>query len=190
MAATSMVFRENGDIDYANILLTHAIQLYDFGTRYRGIYSVTFPEIGGFYGWVYKLKAIWTYSGMFPITSELYCKRNRKIRCQVHKFSSSMNFRSNGYGDEFLWSAAWLFRATGKPYYRQEYTKWWTEFNLNYRPSEASWNLKLAQAQILLAKIDGSVQYVNAARTFCDWFVNDAPRTPRGLVYIRCVALK
>lgn len=42
----------------------------------------------------------------------------------------------------------------------------------------------MAQAQVLLAKIDGSDQYLNAARAFCDWFVYDAPRTPKGLVFI------
>lgn len=97
----------------------------------------------------------------------------------------TFNFSSSsGYGDEFLWSAAWLYRATGDSYYRQDCTKWWAEFNLNYRPESASWNVKVAQAQVLLAKIDGSVQYVNAARTFCDWVVNEAPKTPKGLVFL------
>lgn len=95
-----------------------------------------------------------------------------------------MNFSSRGYGDELLWSAAWLYRATGQLNYQQDYAKWWTEFDLSYRPDSADWNLKVAQAQVLLAKIDGSVQYVNAARDFCDWFVYNAPRTPNGLVFI------
>lgn len=43
--------------------------------------------------------------------------------------------------------------------------------------------MKLAQAQVLLARIDGSEQYVNAARTFCDWAAADAPRTPLGLFF-------
>lgn len=89
----------------------------------------------------------------------------------------------SGYADEFLWSAAWLFRATGKQSYRVQYNRWWTEFGLSWRPSQASWDLKLAQAQVLLAGIDGSAQYVNAARTFCDWAANDAPKTPLGLFY-------
>jgi len=90
----------------------------------------------------------------------------------------------SGYGDEFLWAAAWLYRATHEDKFRVDYNRWWTEFNLGTRPSEASWDLKQAQAQILLAKIDGSAQFVNAARAFCDWVVNDVPRTPRGLAFI------
>ncbi len=89
-----------------------------------------------------------------------------------------------GYGDEFLWAAAWLYRATREEKFRQDYTRWWTEFSLSGRPSEASWDWKQAHAQILLAKIDGSTQYVNAAQAFCDWVVNTAPRTPKGLVFI------
>lgn len=44
--------------------------------------------------------------------------------------------------------------------------------------------MKLAQAQVLLAIIDRSTEYVNAARTFCDWVVHDAPKTPLGLVWL------
>lgn len=43
----------------------------------------------------------------------------------------------------------------------------------------------MAQAQVLLANIDGSVEYVNAAREFCDYMVYNAPKTPKGLVFIR-----
>jgi len=90
----------------------------------------------------------------------------------------------SGFGDEFLWSAAWLYRVTGENQFQQDYEKWWTEFNLNWRPAEASWDFKLAQAQALLAKVDGSQKYVDAARSFCDWVVDQAPKTPRGLVFL------
>lgn len=95
-------------------------------------------------------------------------------------FSSSYS----GYGDEFLWAAAWLYRVTGEPKYEQEYERWWSEFGLSGRPAEASWDDKAAQAQVLLAKVDGSQKYVDAARSFCDWVVDQAPKTPKGLVFI------
>ena len=44
MAAASIIFKENGDVEYANKLLTHAFELYTFGTTYRGTYSDSFPE--------------------------------------------------------------------------------------------------------------------------------------------------
>ncbi|XP_037040724.1 endoglucanase E-4-like [Bradysia coprophila] len=105
------------------------------------------------------------YSDSFPVVREFYNSYT-------------------GYGDEFLWAAAWLYRATREDKFRQDYTRWWTEFSLGGRPSEASWDWKQAHAQILLAKIDGSAQYVNAARSFCDWAVHTVPRTPKGLAFI------
>ncbi|KAG4077582.1 hypothetical protein HA402_003009 [Bradysia odoriphaga] len=141
MAAASMVFRQLGNIEYADILLTHAKQLYNFATMYRGLYSDSFPEVKDFYN-------------------------------------------SNSYEDELLWSATWLYRATGEISYKNDFEKWWTEFNLNYIPERADWSYKLAQAQVLLAKIDGSVQYTTAARMFCDKFVYNTPTTPNGLVFI------
>jgi endoglucanase len=82
----------------------------------------------------------------------------------------------SGYGDEFAWSAAWLFRATGDTMYKTEYEKWWQEFGLSSRPSEASWDGKQAQVQALLAIVDGGTVYTNAAKTFCDWVVNTAQK--------------
>lgn len=49
MAAAAMVFRENGDTEYGNILLTHAVQLYNFATTFRGHYNESFPEVAEFY---------------------------------------------------------------------------------------------------------------------------------------------
>lgn len=49
MAAASMVFRDNGDEEYANILLTHAVDLYNFAVTFRGLYSDSFPEVRDFY---------------------------------------------------------------------------------------------------------------------------------------------
>jgi len=90
----------------------------------------------------------------------------------------------SGYGDEFLWAAAWLYRATGREQFREDCNTFWTEFDLSGRPREISWDNKLASAQVLLAKVDGSTKYVTAAQSFCDWVVNEAPKTPLGLVYL------
>ncbi|CAL8072378.1 unnamed protein product [Orchesella dallaii] len=90
----------------------------------------------------------------------------------------------SGFGDELLWSAAWLYRVTNENNYQQDYQRFFTEFNLNGRPAEAAWDDKTAQAQVLLAKIDQSPVYVEAARNFCDWVVDEATKTPLGLVFI------
>lgn len=90
----------------------------------------------------------------------------------------------NGFGDELFWSAAWLYRATNSAQYRTDYNNFWNQFGMGSRPSEISWDDKQAAAQILLAKIDGSQQFVNAAQAFCNWVVLQAPRTPLNLVFL------
>lgn len=83
-----------------------------------------------------------------------------------------------------FWAAAWLYRATSKEQYRADYSRFWTEFGFSLRPGGFGWDGKLAGAQILLAKIDGSSQYVNAAQAFCDWAADEAPKTPLGLAFL------
>ncbi len=83
-----------------------------------------------------------------------------------------------------FWSAAWLYRATGTAQYRTDYNNFLTQFGLSSRPSEISWDDKQAAGQILLAKIDGSHQFVSAAQAFCDWVILQAPRTPQNLVFL------
>lgn len=90
----------------------------------------------------------------------------------------------SGFGDEFAFSAAWLYRATSEQSFKTDYERWWSEFGLSSRPGEASWDWKQAHVQVLLAKIDGSSTYVNAAKSFCDWVVYSAPKTPKGLVFL------
>lgn len=52
MAAASMIFRENGERQYGNTLLRHAVQLYRFATRFQGHYNESFPEVAQFYKYV------------------------------------------------------------------------------------------------------------------------------------------
>jgi endoglucanase len=48
MAATSMVFRGVDD-NYANNLLNHAKQLFNFADKHRGVYSDSIPQAADFY---------------------------------------------------------------------------------------------------------------------------------------------
>lgn len=49
MSAAAMVFRDNGERAFANTLLIHAAQLYNFATKYQGHYNESFPEVAQFY---------------------------------------------------------------------------------------------------------------------------------------------
>jgi len=49
LASASMLFRQSGDITYADQLLKSAIALYDFAFQNRGKYSDSIPSVQGFY---------------------------------------------------------------------------------------------------------------------------------------------
>ena len=90
----------------------------------------------------------------------------------------------SGYGDELAWAAAWLLRATGDQLYQVDVDKHYAEFNLSRQPYEFSWDEKTAGAQVLMAKITQQQSYKQQAETFCNYVVNQAPRTPKGLVFL------
>jgi endoglucanase len=51
LAAASIVFKSS-DSNYANTLLTHAKQLFDFANNYRGKYSDSVSAAQSFYSYV------------------------------------------------------------------------------------------------------------------------------------------
>lgn len=80
------------------------------------------------------------------------------------------------------WAAAWLLRATGNKTYQTDFDKHWTEFNLNEPHPDFWWNNKKAGIQILMAKVNGDKVYKNLAQEYCDFVVNKATKTPKGMV--------
>ncbi|RRT83162.1 hypothetical protein B296_00016206 [Ensete ventricosum] len=60
----------------------------------------------------------------------------------------------SGYGDELLWAALWLHRATGREYYLQyAVDKAYTLGGAAWAISEFSWDIKYAGVQILASKV-------------------------------------
>lgn len=49
LASASILFRKNGDLDYADLLVQKAERLYDFADRYRGVYSDCLTKAVPFY---------------------------------------------------------------------------------------------------------------------------------------------
>ena len=90
----------------------------------------------------------------------------------------------SGYGDELAWAAAWLLRATGESRYQSDVEKHFQEFGLNRRPDEFAWDNKAAGAQVLMAKITKQPGYRQQAEAFCNHIVRQAPRSPKGLVFL------
>ncbi|XP_044428766.1 endoglucanase 21 [Triticum aestivum] len=111
LAAASMVFRRSNP-HYAQVLLHHAEQLFEFGDKYRGKYDSSIGEAYSYYASV------------------------------------------SGYGDEMLWAALWLHRATGKASYLDYAVDMADEFGgTTWAITEFSWDVKYAGLQILATKV-------------------------------------
>jgi endoglucanase len=58
------------------------------------------------------------------------------------------------------------------------------EFNLLGRPEQFSWDDKKAGFQVLMAKLTGDTMYRNAVEAYTTWVSTQAPKTPKGMVYL------
>jgi hypothetical protein len=69
---------------------------------------------------------------------------------EVSRYYASVS----GYGDEMLWAALWLHRATGKPEYLDYAVDMADEFGgTGWAITEFSWDVKYAELQILASKV-------------------------------------
>nr|CAB3263035.1 uncharacterized protein LOC100186903 [Phallusia mammillata] len=88
----------------------------------------------------------------------------------------------NGYNDELLWGAMWLYKATGEVSYLNTVENRYDQYGANSVPGEFSWDNKYAGVQILLAQSTQKSKYKNAVEAF----VNSAKNigtTPQGLTW-------
>ena len=83
--------------------------------------------------------------------------------------------------DELLWSAAWLYKATGDSFYLSKCN----EFFENKDVNEFSWDNKYIGATILLAQLTGEDRYISKAASFCDKMADSHQKTPMGMVWIQ-----
>lgn len=70
LAAASLVYRAT-DSSYSSTLLEHAQQLFDFSDKYRGIYSVSIPEVATYYNSTgYGDELLWAASWLYHATGD------------------------------------------------------------------------------------------------------------------------
>ncbi|CAF4058933.1 unnamed protein product [Adineta steineri] len=117
---------------------------------------------------------------------QLYDFANENRGSYSNSISNAADFYKSwsGYGDELGWSAAWLLRATGEHRYQLEVEKHYMEFGLNRQATGFDWDNKLAGVQVLMAKITQQTNYRQQAESFCNHIVRQAPKTPKGLVFM------
>ncbi|XP_042224636.1 endoglucanase A-like [Homarus americanus] len=124
---------------------------------------------------------------MLEVAKELYAFGD-EYRLEYHKsITDASNFyRSwSGYGDELLWGALWLYRATGDDTYLTKAQEAWDEFNLAEDALQFSWDDKKAGAYALGSMVDpDNTMYADALKAFLEYLKNDAKYTPGGLIFL------
>lgn len=134
LASSSILFRRNGDTEYADLLVQKSERLFDFADRYRGKYSDCIKEAVPFYTsvngnldelvwgaiWLHKAKEAQDndYSG------EYLTKAEAEYEQMTKPYDYTYQFDDKSYGTYVL-----LAKATGKPEYQQRAEAWldfWT----------------------------------------------------------------
>ncbi|KAG7169952.1 Endoglucanase E-4-like 15, partial [Homarus americanus] len=91
----------------------------------------------------------------------------------------------SGYGDELVWGALWLARATGDDAYLDRARDRWNEFDLLAEDvKQFSWDDKRAGVFELFILLDGSEEFSTQLLKYLDFLKNKADYTPEGLVFL------
>ena len=97
---------------------------------------------------------------------------------------ASIFYRSwNGYNDELVWGAAWLYKATGDVKYFNKAKKYYDDFSLAGKKGVYSWDDKTAGVHVLMAEFTGDKKYVDSLKGYCDYRVSGDPRSPGGMLH-------
>ncbi|XP_077288531.1 endoglucanase E-4-like isoform X2 [Arctopsyche grandis] len=73
LAATSLVFREHGDVEYADLCLLHAKELYQFARNHRGLYHLSMKAAAQYYESTdYGDELAWAAAWLYKATNISY----------------------------------------------------------------------------------------------------------------------
>ena len=198
LAAASILFREQGDITYANTLLEHSESLFSFADQFRGRYSDSIPEVQSFYnswsGFNDELAygAAWLARALDSAGLD-----GADYRAKAHRFyEQSIGGLNNGWthnwDDASYATAVLLAEDTGNATALNDIENWlnsWvdgtngvtiTDGNLRYISPWGS--LRYAANTAFLAGvvadklIDPDGRYSSLARDSVDYILGDNPR--------------
>jgi hypothetical protein len=144
LAAASIVFRPT-DAAYADKLLAHARQLYDFADRYRGKYTDCIRDAQAFYNsWSgYNDELLWGALWLHRATGEA----GYLAKAESYYNNLSKDYRwTHAWDDKSYGSYVLLAKLTGKAQYRQDAERWlnyWTVGHngqrVTYTPGGLAW---------------------------------------------------
>jgi endoglucanase len=129
MAASSMVFRPT-DPGYADTLLMHARQLYDFADNFRGKYSDCIRDAAGFYNsWSgFNDELVWGAIWLYRATND------PAYLTKAQNYYANLGTEPQTTTKSFKWTHAWddksygcyvmLANLTNNPTYRADAERW------------------------------------------------------------------
>ena len=83
------------------------------------------------------------------------------------------------------WAACWLYKATGEQEYLGRAEELFDEFDLgSVYQGGFGWGKKFLGAHALLYSLTKSDRYLDLLNSTVTYYLNDAPYTPLGLLYL------
>jgi hypothetical protein len=189
LASASIAFRPT-DTAYADKLLTHAAQLFNFADTYRGKYSDSIPDAANFYNsYGYNDELVWAATWLHKATKAAgstntsYLNKAESLYQGVNQgWTQSWDEKSNGAG-------ILLAQETGNAKYRSDVEGWlnnWTNGSVTKTQGGLAWisqwgSLRYSANTAFLAGIysdtvnDPNGRYSNFAETQIDYILGDNP---------------
>ncbi|MGD9200536.1 MAG: glycoside hydrolase family 9 protein [Chitinispirillia bacterium] len=147
LASSSILFRGT-DPSYADNLLKHAKELFDFADKYRGMYHESITDATAFYkswsGYYDELVwgALWLYcatgdSSYLSKAESLYEKLPKEPQSTTPKYKEALSWDDKTYGCYVL-----LAKITNKKQYHTDAQRWldWWSYGYSANQLEGSWS--------------------------------------------------
>jgi endoglucanase len=196
LAAASMVFAD-ADPDYAQTLLSHAIQLHTFADQYQGLYHETITNVASAYqSWSgFYDELCWSALWLYRATGDDAWLTKSRTYYDTHFLNGTKQWTHN-WDDKTYGCMILLATLTGDQAYRDEATQWldyWTIGNssgqIQYTPGGLAWlstwgSLRYAANTAFLAMVyvdrvgdapDG--RYLAFAEKQINYALGDNPRS-------------
>lgn len=138
LSSSSILFRKS-DPAYADKLLKHAKELYDFADKYRGCYSDAITDAIDFYkswsGYIDELVwgALWLYIATadpkyLTKAETLYDSLGYENQTTIHKYKEALSWDDKAYGCYVL-----LAKITNKKKYHEDTQRWLDWWSYGYK---------------------------------------------------------
>jgi Glycosyl hydrolase family 9/Cellulose binding domain/Calx-beta domain len=193
LASASIVFRST-DAAYADRLLQHATQLFNFADTYRGKYSNSIPDAANFYNSYsgYNDELVWSAAWMHKAI-EATGRTDTIYLGKAEAYYQGLNRTwTQSWDDKSYGAAILLAQETGKERYRSDVEGWlnyWSDQSGNgitHTPGGLAWlsqwgSLRYSANTAFLAGVysdtvkDYSDRYANFAEDQIDYILGENP---------------